>query len=42
MTAPSRWAHTIKLGAAVLAIALFFLYYAAMCAMSAQLLLLVR
>lgn len=42
MTAPSRWPRTVKLGAAVVVIALFFLYYAAMCAVSAQLLFLVR
>ncbi len=42
MTAPSRWPRTIKLGAAVLAIAFFFLYYVVMCAVSAQLLFLVR
>jgi hypothetical protein len=42
MTSPSTWPRTIKFGAVLFAFALFFLYHAAMCAVSAQLLSLVR
>jgi len=42
MMAPSKWPHGVKFGVRVLAFAIFFLSYAAMCAGIVQLVYLIR